>query len=100
MEKTFQIFERLKATLAQVLEERSDLQWENGKLKQELDVLVRENKELKDLLGQKEEQLRFSQITQAVREKGQGDTSGLKSKIDQMIKDIDRCMAYLSQVAD
>ena len=72
-------------------------------LKLEVDQLKMENKELKSLIKAKEDQVSSFQnqikISKIVNEidTGEENTSELKRKIDDYIKEIDKCIAHLSK---
>ena len=69
-------------------------------MKQEVSLLKEQNTELKGLLNQKEEQIDGFQnqikISKIVNEIDSGGDVELKKKIDDYIKEIDKCIAHLS----
>lgn len=77
---------------------------EYNNMKEEVHGLKAENKELKGLLKQRDEQLsgfqnqiNLSKIVQNVAKDEGADNTGLKLQIDEYIKEIDRCIAQLSE---
>ncbi len=71
-------------------------------LKEELSILRNENSELKDIIKTKDEQLsnfqnknNISKIVNTISV--EEDNTELKKSIDNYIKEIDKCMAYLSK---
>ncbi len=70
-------------------------------MKQEVSLLKEQNTELKGLLNQKEEQIDGFQnqikISKIVNEIDSGGDVELKKKIDDYIKEIDKCIAHLSK---
>jgi len=77
---------------------------EYNNMKDEVDHLKAENKELKELIRQKDGQLdsfqnqaKISKIVQNVAVGEDTDATGLKNQIDEYIKEIDRCIAQLSE---
>lgn len=72
-------------------------------MKQEVELLKDQNGELKDLLKQKEAQLdsfqnqiKISKIVEEIDSDGE-DATELKRKIDDYIKEIDKCILHLSR---
>jgi len=72
-------------------------------LKEEVSILKNEREELKSLIEAKDEQIdnfhnkiKISKIVEYMGE-GKGDTMELKDKINEYIKEIDRCILHLSQ---
>lgn len=70
-------------------------------MKQEVGILQEQNIELKDLLKQKEQQVDGFQnqikISKIVNEIDSGGDVELKKKIDDYIKEIDKCISHLSK---
>lgn len=70
-------------------------------MKQEVGLLQEQNTELKDLLKQKEQQVDGFQnqikISKIVNEIDSGGDVELKKKIDDYIKEIDKCISHLSK---
>lgn len=70
-------------------------------MKQEVGILQEQNTELKDLLKQKEQQVDGFQnqikISKIVNEIDSGGDVELKKKIDDYIKEIDKCISHLSK---
>lgn len=73
-------------------------------IKEEVAALKVENKELKEVIRQKDGQLagfqnqiKISKIVQNVATGDDADATGLKQQIDEYIKEIDRCIAQLSE---
>ncbi len=71
-------------------------------LKEELSILRNENSELRDIIKTKDEQLsnfqnknNISKIVNTISV--EEDNTELKKSIDNYIKEIDKCMAYLSK---
>lgn len=72
-------------------------------MKQEVDLLKEQNGELKDMLKQKEvqvssfqNQIKISKIVEEIDSDGE-DATELKRKIDDYIKEIDKCILHLSR---
>ena len=72
-------------------------------LKSEMAAVRGENKELKELIRKKDEQIidfqnkyKISKIVKNVRE-GESDTSGLKNQVSEYIREIDKCILHLTQ---
>ena len=90
------LFNGLKTKLTSLIQEY--------KLKEEeLSILRKENKELHSLLGQQGEQIKsfqnqekISKIVSSVNVEGEK-TTDLKLKINEYIKEIDKCIAHLSE---
>ena len=95
--------EQLKANLLSLERKINLLVGEHKSLKTEVTQLKSENDELRSLLKSKEEQISSFQnkikISKIVNEidTGEGDTSELKKKIDDYIREIDKCIAHLSK---
>lgn len=76
---------------------------EYNNLKSEMTLLKAENEELRSVITQKEEQLKHFQnqenITKIVSSIGKEERgeSELKDRIDEYIKEIDKCIAHLTQ---
>jgi chromosome segregation ATPase len=93
----------LKANL-QTLERKLSLLLDKHKsIKDEISLLKEENGELRGLLKQKEEQvngfqnqIKISKIVSEIDSDGKEATE-LKSKIDDYIKEIDKCILHLSK---
>jgi chromosome segregation ATPase len=93
----------LKANL-QTLERKLSLLLDKHKsIKDEISLLKEENIELRGLLKQKEEQvngfqnqIKISKIVSEIDSDGKEATE-LKSKIDDYIKEIDKCILHLSK---
>ena len=94
MEKVFQTIENLKSMIRVLVGERKILRDKNRELRQDLKILKTELEQVRGKLAEKEEELRITNLTGAL--KGQQDTSRLKLQIDQMIKDIEKNIAILS----
>jgi uncharacterized coiled-coil DUF342 family protein len=76
---------------------------EHQHMKQELNVLKAENSELKSILKQKEDRIsdfqnqdKISKIVGSIG-KEETETSELRGKIDEYIKEIDKCIAHLTR---
>jgi hypothetical protein len=72
-------------------------------LNQELTTLKSENRELKELIRKKDEQIidfqnkyKISKIVKNVRD-GEVDTSELKNQLTNYIKEVDKCILHLTQ---
>lgn len=72
-------------------------------LKSEMAAVRGENKELKELIRKKDEQIidfqnkyKISKIVKNVRE-GESDTSELKNQVSEYIREIDKCILHLTQ---
>lgn len=96
--------ENLQGDLLSLERKLKILLTEYNNMKEEVHGLKAENKELKDLLKQKDEQLagfqnqiNLSKIVQNVATGEGSDSTGLKLQIDEYIKEIDRCIAQLSE---
>lgn len=95
--------ERLNNELQSLERKLSMLLKEHAMLKEELLFLKRENTELKQVIKQKDESLNSFQnqfkINKLVNTIGTGgkDTSELKEKIDDYIKEIDNCIVQLTR---
>lgn len=93
----------LKSGLASLERKLNLLIGEKKTLHNELVVLRNENADLKSLIKQKDEQIGSFQnkikISKIVNEidTEDGNASELKSKIDDYIKEIDKCIAHLSK---
>lgn len=77
---------------------------EYNNIKEEVEHLKAENNDLKELIRQKDgqlgsfqNQLKISKIVQNVAVGEDTDATGLKNQIDEYIKEIDRCIAQLSE---
>ncbi len=93
----------LKANLVTLERKLSLLLDKHKNLKDERDLLREENESLRKLLKQKEEQvssfqnqIKISKIVSEIDSDGK-DASELKSKIDDYIKEIDKCIMHLSK---
>ncbi|ELR69459.1 Hypothetical protein C900_04991 [Fulvivirga imtechensis AK7] len=95
--------DQLKANLSSLERKINLLIGDYKNLKLELNQLKNENDELKSLVRDKEQQISSFQnkikISKIVNEidTGEGNTSELKRKIDDYIKEIDKCIAHLSK---
>lgn len=95
--------DQLKANLSSLERKINLLIGDYKNLKLELSQLKNENDELKSLVRDKEQQISSFQnkikISKIVNEidTGEGNTSELKRKIDDYIKEIDKCIAHLSK---
>ncbi len=76
---------------------------EHKALNQEIGALKADNKELKETIKRKDEQLtdfqnkyKISKIVRNVRD-GEVDTSELKNQINTYIKEVDKCILHLTQ---
>jgi predicted nucleic acid-binding Zn-ribbon protein len=72
-------------------------------LQQELSIAKSENKELKELIRKKDDQIidfqnkyKISKIVRNIRD-GEEDASELKNQINEYIREIDKCILHLSQ---
>jgi predicted RNase H-like nuclease (RuvC/YqgF family) len=78
---------------------------EHKSMKEENSFLKRENQEVKQILHEKEDQInsfqnqiKISKIVDSIAvENDQESTAELKLKINEYIKEIDRCIAHLSE---
>ena len=94
MDKILEIIDRLDQA-SDVIRERSRyLDYENRKLKQELEALKVENERLSESLKEKEEELRVAKLASSVREGS--NTDALRQQIARLIRDIDRSVALIS----
>lgn len=95
--------DQLKANLSSLERKINLLIGDHKSLKLEVEQLKSENDELRSLVKSKEEQISSFQnkikISKIVNEidTGEGNTSELKRKIDDYIKEIDKCIAHLSK---
>lgn len=95
--------DQLKANLSSLERKINLLIGDYRNMKLELGQLKNENDELKSLVREKEQQISSFQnkikISKIVNEidTGEGNTSELKRKIDDYIKEIDKCIAHLSK---
>jgi len=94
---------RLSSELASLERRLKILIHEYDHIKQERDALKSENDELKEVLKAKEEHLvnfqnqyKISKIVQNIAV-GEQDAAGLKQRIDEYIKEIDKCIAQLTE---
>lgn len=93
----------LKSSLSSLERKINLLLGEQKSLRSEVSVLRSENDELKALLKSKEQQIGSFQnkikISKIVKEidAEDGSASELKRKIDDYIKEIDKCIAHLSK---
>jgi len=93
----------IKSSLSSLERKISLLIGERKSLLNEIEVLKNENNDLKASLKQRDEQLDGFQnkikISKIVKEidAEDGNASELKSKIDDYIKEIDKCIAHLSK---
>lgn len=95
MDKILEIIDRLDQA-SDVIRERSRyLDYENRKLKQELEALKVENERLSESLKEKEEELRVAKLASSVREGS--NTDALRQQIARLIRDIDRSVALISR---
>ena len=72
-------------------------------LQHELSIAKSENKELKELIRKKDDQIidfqnkyKISKIVRNIRD-GEEDASELKNQINEYIREIDKCILHLSQ---
>lgn len=72
-------------------------------MKEEVSLLQKENEQLRSLVKEREEQIssfqnqiKISKIVNEMDTDG-GDSPELKEKIDEYIKEIDKCLAHLSK---
>lgn len=93
----------LKTNLASLERKIKLLIGDHKSLKLEVDQLKIENHELRSLVKTKEEQIssfqnqiKISKIVNKI-DTGEENTSELKRKIDDYIKEIDKCIAHLSK---
>ncbi|MEQ8243394.1 hypothetical protein [Fulvivirga sp.] len=93
----------LKSNLSSLERKLSLLLDKHKTIKEELAMLREENGELRSILKQKEEQvnsfqnqIKISKIVSEIDSDGK-DASELKSKIDDYIKEIDKCILHLSK---
>jgi len=93
----------LKNSLSSLERKINLLIGEQKHLRQELDLTKTENEDLKTRIKQKDEQLgsfqnkfKISKIVSEI-DTEDGNPSELKSKIDDYIKEIDKCIAHLSK---
>ena len=95
--------DQLKANLSSLERKINLLIGDYKNLKLELNQLKNENDELKSMVRDREQQISSFQnkikISKIVNEidTGEGNTSELKRKIDDYIKEIDKCIAHLSK---
>jgi regulator of replication initiation timing len=86
---------QIKQKVHGLLKKQVTLEKENEKLRTELDRKVRLEQELKEKVGQMEEQVNVMKVST-----GQMDEKSKKAfekQLNQYIKEIDRCIAMLSQ---
>lgn len=93
----------LKTNLSSLERKIKLLIGDHRNLKLEVDLLKIENDELRSLVKTKEEQvssfqnqIKISKIVNKI-DTGEENTSELKRKIDDYIKEIDKCIAHLSK---
>ncbi|MTI40735.1 hypothetical protein [Fulvivirga lutimaris] len=93
----------LKSNLSSLERKLSLLLDRHKTIKEEMEMLREENGELRSILKQKEEQvssfqnqIKISKIVSEIDSDGK-DASELKSKIDDYIKEIDKCILHLSK---
>lgn len=93
----------LKSNLSTLERKLSLLLDKHKTIKEEMAMLREENTELRSILKQKEEQvssfqnqIKISKIVSEIDSDGK-DASELKSKIDDYIKEIDKCILHLSK---
>ena len=93
----------LKSNLSSLERKVSLLLDKHKNIKDELVMLREENSELRSVLKQKEEQvdsfqnqIKISKIVSEIDSDGK-DATELKSKIDDYIKEIDKCILHLSK---
>ena len=94
---------RLSSEIASLERRLKILVNEYNHIKKENDALRSENAELKEVIQAKEEHLvnfqnkyKISKIVQNIAV-GEQDAAGLKQRIDEYIKEIDMCIAQLSE---
>ncbi len=94
---------RLSSEIASLERRLKILVNEYNHIKKENDTLRSENAELKEVIQAKEEHLvnfqnkyKISKIVQNIAV-GEQDAAGLKQRIDEYIKEIDMCIAQLSE---
>lgn len=93
----------LKSNLSSLERKLSLLLDKHKTIKEEMEMLREENGELRSILKQKEEQvssfqnqIKISKIVSEIDSDGK-DASELKGKIDDYIKEIDKCILHLSK---
>ncbi len=87
--------EHLQEKLHMLIKEYKQVQEENVRLKQEIEILEAEQKEKRIQLFQLEQKLAASQIAVHQIEKAEEEKTALQQKIDAYIKEIDKCLALL-----
>jgi septal ring factor EnvC (AmiA/AmiB activator) len=86
---------RIQEKLQQLLKQRDMLSKENGKLKEEVSQLQQEHTRHSARLEQLQQQVEILKATKEAM--GEGDRGTLEKRLGQYIREIDRCIALLSE---
>jgi septal ring factor EnvC (AmiA/AmiB activator) len=86
---------RIQEKLQQLLKQRDILFKENGKLKEEVRQLQQEHTRHSARLEQLQQQVEILKATKEAM--GEGDRGTLEKRLGQYIREIDRCIALLSE---
>lgn len=79
-----------------LLEEKKKLHEQVVSLQKENDLLIAKLSDKDDLISEFQNQIKISKIVNNIGE-GTEETEGLRSKIDEYIQEIDKCIAQLSE---
>ncbi|MEJ2005511.1 MAG: hypothetical protein P8X57_11225 [Cyclobacteriaceae bacterium] len=88
-------FSTLERKVSLLLNEHRKLQTELSQIQTENEGLRAELKERDELISNFQNKFKISKIVNSIDTEGH-DTSELKRKIDEYIKEIDRCIAHIS----
>jgi hypothetical protein len=86
---------RIQEKMQQLLKQRDGLLKENGKLKEEVRQLQQEQARHSARLEQLQQQVEILKTTREVM--GEGERGALEKRLGQYIREIDRCIALLSE---
>lgn len=96
MESFSTLILNLEKQVKQLMELHSLAQKENSALKQTNQQLVVEKENQQNKIAQLTEQLKTLKLAQALTGSGEQDTRQVKVKINEYIKEIDKCLALLN----
>ena len=86
---------RIQEKLQQLLRQRDSLQKENGKLREELRQLHQDHTDQTTKLEQLQQQVEILKATKASM--SEGEKRALEKRLGQYIREIDRCIAMMSE---
>ena len=86
---------QIRLKLQGLIKKQGNLEKENEKLRAELDRKVRAEQELKEKVGQMEDQVNVMKVSAGKMD--ETSRKAFEKQLNQYIKEIDRCIAMLSQ---